>query len=94
MSEDRISVDDPEKDYRTITDNTMRVLCDRQRNRENLVPVNIDEIWQERLRAYHDRQLLIRNLQRFQNESNFIQLSDRSIILTESGRQHCIDNRL
>jgi Ran GTPase-activating protein (RanGAP) involved in mRNA processing and transport len=94
MSEDRISVDDPEKDYRTITDNTMRALCDRQRNRENLVQVNIDEIWQERLRAYHDRQLLIRNLQRFQNESNFIQLSDRSIILTESGRQHCIDNRL
>ena len=72
----------------------MRVLCDRQRNREYLVQVNIDEIWQERLRAYHDRQLLIRNLQRFQNESNFIQLSDRSIILTESGRQHCIDNRL
>lgn len=35
MSYDRLSIDDPDKDYKTIINNTMAFLCERQMTLEN-----------------------------------------------------------
>ena len=90
MSYDRISIDDPEKDYKTIINNTMAFLCERQRTLgNNPVTVSIDALWEQELGAFKDRSDILSNLERFQNESNFIEISGDNISLTQSGMNHC-----
>lgn len=91
MSYDHINIeDDPEKDYKTIINNTMAFLCERQMNSgNNPLKVSIDTIWQQELGAFQDRSDILSNLERFQNESNFIEISGDNISLTQSGINHC-----
>lgn len=84
------SIDDQEKDYKTIINNTMAFLCERQGTLgNNPLTVSIDTIWKQELGAFQDRSDVLSNLERFQNESNFIQISGDNISLTQSGINHC-----
>jgi hypothetical protein len=90
MSYDSISIDDPEEDYKTIINNTMAFLCERQVNLESSsLPTSIDTIWKQDLSAFHDRIYILSNLERFQKESNFIEISGDNISLTQLGINHC-----
>lgn len=90
MSYDRLSIDDPDKDYKTIINNTMAFLCERQMTLENNpVKVSIDTIWKQELNVFQDRSDIISKLKRFQTESNFIEISGDNISLTPSGINHC-----
>ena len=90
MLYDRISIDDPEKDYKTIINNTMAFLCERQMTLgNNPISVSIDTIWKQELGAFQDRSEILSNLERFQIESNFIEISGDNISLTQSGINHC-----
>jgi hypothetical protein len=90
MSYDSKSIDDQEKDYKTIINNTMAFLCERQGTLgNNPLTVSIDTIWKQELGAFQDRSDVLSNLERFQNESNFIQISGDNISLTQSGINHC-----
>jgi hypothetical protein len=90
MSYDSISIDDPENDYKTIINNTMAFLCERQGTLgNNPVIVSIDTIWKQELSAFPDRIYIVSNLERFQKESNFIEISNDNISLTLSGIEHC-----
>jgi len=86
----RISIDDPDKDYKTIINNTMAFLCERQMTLgNNPVKVSIDTIWKQELSAFRDRSDIQSHLERFQNESNFIEISCDNISLTQLGINHC-----
>jgi hypothetical protein len=75
MSYDSKSIGDQEKDYKTIINNTMAFLCERQGTLgNNPLTVSIDTIWKQELGAFQDRSNVLSNLERFQNESNFIQI--------------------
>ena len=90
MSDESISIDDPEKDYKTIINNTMAFLCERQMTLgNNPISVSIDTIWKQELGAFQDRSEILSNLERFQIESNFIEISGDNISLTQSGINHC-----
>ena len=90
MSYDRINIDDLEKNYKTIINNTMAFLCERQMNSgNNPLKVSIDTIWKQELGAFQDRSDILSNLERFQNESNFIEISGDDISLTQLGINHC-----
>jgi hypothetical protein len=90
MSYDSKSIDDQEKDYKTIINNTMAFLCERQGTLgNNPLTVSIDTIWKQELGTFQDRSDVLSNLERFQNESNFIQISGDNISLTQSGINHC-----
>jgi hypothetical protein len=81
MSYDRLSIDDPDKDYKTIINNTMAFLCERQMILENNpVKVSIDTIWKQELNVFQDRSDIISKLKRFQTDN---------ISLTQSGINHC-----
>lgn len=79
MSYDGISIDDQEKDYKTIINNTMAFLCERQRTLgNNPVRVSIDAIWEQELGSFQDRSDILSNLERFQNESKSL----KSLVIT------------
>jgi hypothetical protein len=89
MLYDRISIDDPDNDYKTIINNTMAFLCERQMTLgNNPVKVSIDTIWKQELNAFQNSDILL-YLKRFQNESDFIEISGDNISLTQSGINHC-----
>ena len=53
MSYDIASIEDPEKDYKTIINNTMAFLCERQGTLgNNPIKVAIDTIWKQELGAF------------------------------------------
>lgn len=90
MSYDSINIDDSENDYKTIINNTMAFLCERQGTLgNNAIIVSIDTIWKQELSAFQDRNYIVSNLERFQKESKFIEISDDNISLTQSGIEHC-----
>jgi hypothetical protein len=89
MLYDRISIDDPDNDYKTIINNTMAFLCERQMTLgNNPVKVSIDTIWKQELSTFQKSDILL-YLKRFQNESDFIEISGDNISLTQSGINHC-----
>jgi hypothetical protein len=89
MLYDRISIDDPDNAYKTIINNTMAFLCEREMTLgNNPVKVSIDTIWKQELNAFQNSDILL-YLKRFQNESDFIEISDDNISLTQSGINHC-----
>jgi hypothetical protein len=89
MFYDRISIDDPDNDYKTIINNTMAFICERQMTLgNNPVKVSIDTIWKQELNAFQKSDILL-YLKRFQNESDFIEISGDNISLTQSGINHC-----
>lgn len=89
MFYDRISIDDPDNDYKTIINNTMAFMCERQMTLgNNPVKVSIDTIWKQELNAFQKSDILL-YLKRFQNESDFIEISGDNISLTQSGINHC-----
>jgi hypothetical protein len=90
MSYDIASIEDPEKNYKTIINNTMVFLCERQGTLgNNPVKVTIDTIWKQELGAFQDKSEILSNLKRFQNESNFIEITGDNINLTQLGITHC-----
>ena len=90
MSYDSISIDDPEEDYKTIINNTMAFLCERQMNlKGSSLSISIDTIWKQELGAFQDKSDILSNLKRFQNESNFIEITGDNINLTQLGITHC-----
>jgi hypothetical protein len=89
MFYDRISIDDPDNDYKTIINNTMAFMCERQMTLgNNPVKVSIDTIWKQELNAFQKSDILL-YLKRFQNESDYIEISGDNISLTQSGINHC-----
>jgi hypothetical protein len=89
MLYDSISIDDPDNDYKTIINNTMAFLCERQMTLgNNPVKVSIDTIWKQELSTFQKSDILL-YLKRFQNESDFIEISGDNISLTQSGINHC-----
>jgi hypothetical protein len=89
MFYDRISIDDPDSDYKTIINNTMAFMCERQMTLgNNPVKVSIDTIWKQELNAFQKSDILL-YLKRFQNESDYIEISGDNISLTQSGINHC-----
>ena len=94
MSYDGINIDDPEKGYKTIINNTMAFLCERQMNSGgNPLKVSIDTIWKQELSTFQDRSDILSHLKRFQKESNFIEIAGNNISLTQSGIKHCSERR-
>ena len=94
MSYGHISIDDPDKDYKTIINNTMAFLCERQMTlMNNSVKVSIDIIWKQELSTFQDRRDILSHLKRFQKESNFIEIAGDNISLTQSGINHCSERR-
>ena len=90
--ENRISIDDPERDYNTIINNMMKELCDRQHNSERAESIQheIDGIWQRYLGVFTSREDLMAFLRRFQEERRYIEIiSDKYIRLTIRGMQYC-----
>lgn len=92
----RISIDDPERDKRTIITNTMRELCKRTeeaRQNEQSEKFTIQEITQEPLGAFTPfeggRQLIINTLQEFAKENKYIEIDDDQIKLTDLGYRKC-----
>jgi hypothetical protein len=94
MSYGPISIDDPDKDYKTIINNTMAFLCERQMTLgHNPVNVSIDTIWKQELSTFQDSNDILSHLKRFQKESNFIEIAGDNISLTQSGIKHCSERR-
>ena len=94
MSYGHISIDDPDKDYKTIINNTMAFLCESQMTLgNNPVKVSIDIIWKQELSSFQDRSDILSDLKRFQKESNFIEIAGDNISLTQLGIKHCSERR-
>ena len=95
MSEDRISIDDPQKDYETIIGNMMRELCQRQREKgSNDTPLafQIDDLWHEFLGAFTSRNYLMQFLEEFKRKRGYIEIiNDTYIHLSQKGRNYCRD---
>jgi hypothetical protein len=77
-----ISVDDPERDKRILTSNTMRELC--RKPEEDIAIEGIPTI-----QAF-DRRYIEKSLKSFEKQTHYIQrLSNGRIRLTDIGRSHC-----
>jgi hypothetical protein len=92
----RISIDDPQRDKRTIINNTMRELCHRtnnaKRNGES-VEFTIDEIINKPLGAYtntsNGKQYVIDVLKEYEQEKEYIKLYNGRVKLTRAGIESC-----
>jgi hypothetical protein len=82
------------KIIRTIINNTMAFLCERQMTLgNNPINVSIDTIWKQELSTFQDRSDILSHLKRFQKESNFIEIAGDNINLTPSGIKHGSERR-
>jgi hypothetical protein len=92
----RISINDPERDRRTIINNTMRELCNRTDNairNGGSMEFTIDEIIDEPLGAFTNTQNgkkeVIRVLEDYEQEKGYIKLNNGRINLTKAGIESC-----
>jgi hypothetical protein len=92
----RISIDDPERDKRTVITNTMRELCkrtDEARQNNESEKFSIEEITKIPLGAFTPfeggRKFIKETLQEFAEKEKYIKIDNDQITLTSLGYKKC-----